>query len=138
MAKTPVTFKTDDFEPREVAMVTYNFSQATDKEGQMAGIPRGGKITVRVKALNDPGKQNQLLQWMLDPIKKQDGTITFLKSTDGSTLKTIKFEHAYCVSYTEFWEDKTGGGESLAHYEEIVISCRRITNAQAKFQNQWA
>ena len=138
MAKTPVTFKANDYEAREVAKLTYNFNQAIDKEGQMAGVPRGGKITVRVKALNDSGKQNQLLQWMLDPIKKQDGTITFLKSTDGSTLKTIKFEHAYCVSYTEFWEDQTGEGNTLAHYEEIVISCRRITNAQAKFQNLWA
>ena len=53
MAKTPVSMTIDGYKEREVLMVTYEFSQATDVEGQMAGIPRGGKITVRVKALND-------------------------------------------------------------------------------------
>ena len=43
----------DGYKEREVLMVTYEFNQATDVEGQMAGIPRGGKITVRVKALNE-------------------------------------------------------------------------------------
>ena len=53
MAKTPVSMTIDGYKEREVLMVTYEFNQATDVEGQMAGIPRGGKITVRVKALND-------------------------------------------------------------------------------------
>ena len=64
MAKTPVTMKVDGYKDREVMMVTYEFDQATDVEGQMAGIPRGGKITVRVKALNDGTPD--LLAWMVD------------------------------------------------------------------------
>ena len=47
MAKTPVSMTIDGYKEREVLMVTYEFSQATDVEGQMAGIPRGGKITRR-------------------------------------------------------------------------------------------
>ena len=62
MAKTPVSMTIDGYKDREVLMVTYEFSQATDVEGQMAGIPRGGKITVRVKALNDGTPD--LLAWM--------------------------------------------------------------------------
>ena len=59
MAKTPVSMTIDGYKDREVLMVTYEFNQATDVEGQMAGIPRGGKITVRVKALNDvPTRQS--------------------------------------------------------------------------------
>ena len=50
MAKTPVSMKIDGYKDREVLKVTYEFDQATDVEGQMAGIPRGGKIQVRVKA----------------------------------------------------------------------------------------
>ena len=53
MAKTPVTMKIDGYKDREVMMVNYEFEQETDVEGQMSGIPRGGKITVRVKAMND-------------------------------------------------------------------------------------
>ena len=44
MAKTPVSMTIDGYKEREVLMVTYEFNQATDVEGQMAGIPRGGKI----------------------------------------------------------------------------------------------
>ena len=60
MAKTPVSMKIDGYKDREVLMVTYEFDQATDVEGQMAGIPRGGKIQVRVKALNDKLKSNKV------------------------------------------------------------------------------
>ena len=38
MAKTPVSMTIDGYKEREVLMVTYEFSQATDVEGQMAGI----------------------------------------------------------------------------------------------------
>ncbi len=41
MAKTPVTMKIDGYKDREVMMVSYDFEQETDVEGQMSGIPRG-------------------------------------------------------------------------------------------------
>ena len=47
MAKTPVSMTIDGYKEREVLMVTYEFDQATDVEGQMAGIPRGGKLPER-------------------------------------------------------------------------------------------
>ena len=53
MAKTPVTLQVADYVDREVLAVNYEFTQATDIEGQLAGIPRGGYINIRVKALND-------------------------------------------------------------------------------------
>ena len=54
MAKTPVTMKVDGYKDREVMMVNYEFEQETDVEGQMSGIPRGGKIQVRVKGAQPP------------------------------------------------------------------------------------
>ena len=48
MAKTPVKVEIDGYKEREVMMVTYEFDQATDIEGQMSGIPRGGQIKLRV------------------------------------------------------------------------------------------
>ena len=48
MAKTPVSMTIDGYKEREVLMVTYEFDQATDVEGQMAGIPRGVNLQVRV------------------------------------------------------------------------------------------
>ncbi len=45
---TPVTLAVKDFAEREVLLVDYKFSQATDREGQISGIPRGGRVNIRV------------------------------------------------------------------------------------------
>ncbi len=50
---TPVTLNVKDFAAREVLLVDYKFNQATDREGQISGIPRGGRVNIRVKAMND-------------------------------------------------------------------------------------
>ena len=130
MAKTPVTMKIDGYKDREVMMVTYEFDQATDVEGQMSGIPRGGKITVRVKALNDGTPE--LLAWMIERNLPKNGQIDFLETKPGKAMKSIKFTNGYCVDFDEKWEDKQG------HYEEIVISCKAIEVGSVKYENDWA
>lgn len=130
MATTPVQLKVDGFTDREVMMVTYSFNQATDTEGQMAGIPRGGRITVRVKALNDGNPD--LLKWMTSPNLGKNGSIVFNETKTGNQMKTIDFTDGYCVDFVEYWEDKMG------HYEEITISCREIKNGPVSYHNQWA
>ena len=130
MAKTPVVMKIQDYKDREVQMVTYEFNQATDVEGQMSGIPRGGKIQVRVKALNDGTPE--LMAWMCDRFLKKDGSIQFLETKTLMVMKEIKFSGAYCVDFEEKWADKEG------HYEEILISCQNIEVGSVKFENEWA
>ena len=130
MATTPVQLKVDGFADREVMMVTYSFNQATDTEGQMAGIPRGGRITVRCKALNDGNPD--LLKWMTSPNLGKNGSIVFNETKTGNRMKSIEFTDGYCVDFVEYWEDKMG------HYEEITISCREIKNGPVSYHNQWA
>ena len=130
MAKTPVTLQVADYVDREVLAVNYDFEQATDKEGQLAGIPRGGYVNIRVKAMNDGN--NQLLQWMLAGTLAKDVKIKFEKTTDGSDMKTIECTGCYCVDFKECWED------GQQHYEEIRIACQNITNGPVKFENEWA
>jgi hypothetical protein len=130
MATTPVTMKIDGYKDREVLMVTYEFDQATDVEGQMAGIPRGGKITVRVKALNDGTPD--LMAWMVERNLPKDGKIEFLETKTGKAMKTIEFKNGYCVNFKERWEDKMG------HFEEITITCKEFAIGSVKWQNQWA
>ena len=108
---TPVTLEVKDFEKREVMMIDYKFDQATDREGQIAGIPRGGKVNIRVKAMNDGN--NQLLQWMLN------------------TMKELKGTGCYCINYKEKWED----GEE--HFEEMEIVCQKLENGPVAFENPW-
>ncbi|MCR4766191.1 MAG: hypothetical protein K5856_08490 [Bacteroidaceae bacterium] len=130
MAKTPVKLEVDGYKEREVLMVTYEFDQATDVEGQMTGIPRGGKITIRVKALNDGTPD--LLAWMVERNLPKDGVITFLETKTNKEMKTIKFTRGYCVNFDEKWEDKMG------HYEEIVVTCQKIEFGNVVYENDWA
>ena len=126
---TPVTLTVKDFEPREELMVDYKFDQAVDREGQIAGIPRGGRVKIRVKAMNDGN--NQLIQWMLSPNDPRDMSLTFYNTVDGSTMKEIKGTGCYCVNYVEKWED----GEE--HFEEIDIVCQVLENGPVSFDNPW-
>lgn len=129
MAKTPVTLKVKDFVDREVMMVEYGFDQATDIEGQLVGLPRGGRIIIKVKALNDGN--NQLASWMLEPSDARDMSILFENTTDGSTMKEIKGTGCYCVNYKEDWE------EGVGHSETIEIVCQTLDNGGVKFENEW-
>ena len=138
MAKTPVKFNANGIKEREVMMVTYSYNQATDKEGQVTGIPRGGKITIRVKALNTG--DSDLWQWMIDQDEHKTGSVDFMdaKTNISQIMKSIRFEDAYCVEYREFWGDKVGDGDN-AHYEEFVLSCRIIENSKGgRSENEWA
>ena len=126
---TPVQLAVQDFEPREVILVDYAFTQATDIEGQIAGIPRGGRITIRVKAMNDGN--NQLLQWMLAPNEPRDLKVTFSNTIDGTTMKEIEGKGCYCIHYVEKWED----GEQ--HFEEMQIVCQELKNGPVSFENPW-
>ena len=126
---TPVQLSVQDFETREVMMIDYKFDQATDREGQLAGIPRGGKITIRVKAMNDGN--NQLLQWMLAPSDPRDLKVTFCNTIDGSTMKELQGKGCYCIHYVEKWED------GQQHFEELQIVCQVLQNGPVSFENPW-
>ena len=130
MAKTPVKVEIDGYKEREVMMVTYEFDQATDIEGQMSGIPRGGQIKLRVKALNDGTPD--LLAWMVERNLPKNGVVTFMETKTGKVMKTIKFTNGYCISFDERWEDNKG------HIEEIVITCQKIEFGSVVFENDWA
>lgn len=126
---TPVELQVNGFENREVIFVDYKFTQATDIEGQIAGNPRGGLITVRVKALNDGNYQ--LLGWKLNPTDPRDVKIVFANTVDGSTMKTLEGTNCYCAHYIEKWEEGQG------HYEEITIVCKSLKNGSVEFNNPW-
>ena len=126
---TPVTLQVKDFASREVILVDYKFNQTTDREGQISGIPRGGRVTIRVKALNDGN--NELIAWMLDPTSPKDVKVQFYNTVDGSTMKELKGTSCYCIDYVEKWED----GQD--HYEQIEIVCQKLENGAVAYDNPW-
>ena len=126
---TPVVLSVDKFDDREVFKVDYKFTQKTDTEGQLDGIPRGGRINVIVKALNDGN--TQLLQWMLNPTDARDVKVVFNSTKDGSVMKTIEAKGCYCVRYKENWAD------GKIHTEEISIVCQEMKIGSVEFKNLW-
>ena len=137
MAKTGVTLKVDNFKPREVSEVQISFQQAIDKEGQPTGLPRGGKIVVTVKALNDGNPE--LYNWMVDKSLAKDGCIDFVVLD--KKQKTIMFKGAYCIDFLEIWKDSTKPADTkddISHTEKITITCREITNQSVTYGNEWA
>ena len=126
---TPVVLSVDKFDDREVYKVDYKFTQKTDIEGQLDGIPRGGRINVIVKALNDGN--TQLLQWMLNPTDARDVKIVFNSTKDGSVMKTIEAKGCYCVRYKEDWAD------GQLHSEEISIVCQEMKLGSVEYKNLW-
>jgi len=138
MSKTPVRLEAKGIETREVQEVSYKFNQAIDKENQPAGIPRGGLITIKCKALNGSEGLGDLVNWMTSKTMAKDGEIIFMQSADADKeLKRIKFTQAYCVEFEEHWEDQTEN-TGLAHWEKITISCKTMDVAGAAYENQWA
>ena len=128
---TPVVLEVKDFETREVMMIDYKFDQATDREGQIAGIPRGGQVTIRVKAMNDGN--NQLLAWMLDPTMPKDFSVKFVNTVDGAAMKEIKGTNCYCINYVEKWEDgvsTTRRSRSYARSSRTVLSATTILGSE--------
>ena len=135
MAKTPVTLYVDGFEKREVASVSYSFEQSVIKDNQTTGIPRGGKIILKVKAMNNGNCE--LLNWICSDSLAKDGKIEFMNSSDvRQKMKDVEFKQAYCVDFKEHWEDTTKP-EDLAHWEQITISCKEISNGSVTFENEW-
>ena len=126
---TPVTLSIDGFAEREVMMVDYKFDQTTDREGQISGIPRGGRVTIRVKALNDGN--NELIAWMLDPTSPKNVSVKFVNTVDGAAMKELKGTNCYCIDYVEKWED------GQQHYEQIEIVCQKLENGAVAYDNPW-
>ena len=126
---TPAELTVSGFETREVMMVDYKFNQTTDHEGQLDGIPRGGRITVRVKALNDGN--NELLHWMLAETDPRDIVVRFYNTIDGTLMKELQGKNCYCVHFVEKWE------EGVGHYEEVQISCQNLANGPVSYENPW-
>ena len=131
----PVTLYVDNSMPREVSSFKMSITQRVDETGQVTALPVGGRIVMTLKATNIG--LTGLVRWAASKDQRESGTITFQNTTTGIIMKTIRFIDAYCVGYTEDWKDSTSN-TSLAHTEEITLSCRVIQiDMQPLHTNYW-
>jgi len=142
VSKTGVALVVDGMKKREITSFNYSFSQPVDKVNQPAGIPRGGKINITVKAMNDGNAE--ILAWMLNEFSKKNGKIEMMVPGENKKMKDIEFSDAYCTEYTETWEDKVsakdnifgGTATSYAHTETFTLTCRKIS-CGVNYESEW-
>jgi hypothetical protein len=114
----------------DVVSCVYSFGQATDDKGRPASDVKGGSISVQIVVTDD----DSMVEWMIDPYKKQDGSITFMKIDQDSKLKEIKFTGAYLVGYSESFN----ANSSSAMIASLNISAGTISVDSAKLDNKWS
>ena len=142
VSKTGATLVVDGLKKREIISFDYSFTQPVDKVNQPAGIPRGGKINMTVKALNDGNAE--ILTWMLNEFSKKNGKIEVMVPGEEKKMKDIEFTDAYCTEYQEKWEDKVSAKDNLlggvavayAHTEIFTLTCRKIQNG-VTYESEW-
>ena len=126
-----------DGQENEVISLSYSFDQNIDNIGQPAGEVRGGQIVVTVGSMASEAR----FGWMVASDMKKSGELKFIDAT-GQTLKTLKFEDAYCVGYTEEYDAFSGGaGEGVSikegANETLTLSCRMIEVGGESHENSW-
>ena len=125
-------------EESEVVALSYSFDQNVDNIGQPAGEVRGGIIKVTLGSLGSEKR----FGWAVTSDMKKSGEIEFTDA-NGKTLKTLKFEDAYCVGYTEDYEAFSGGRGSGnvtikdGAKEHLTLSCKKIAVAGESHENTW-
>lgn len=120
----------------EIIGLSYSFDQNIDNIGQPAGEVRGGQISVTLGSMASEAR----FGWMVASDMKKSGEIKFTDA-NGKTLKTLKFEDAYCVGYTEAYEafagDTTGVSIKEGAKETLILSCRTISVGGETHENTW-
>lgn len=113
-----------------VLSADYEITQSTDSQNRPNGKPKGGIINVTVEASN----KNDLAEWVLSPTMKKSGQLTFYRRDANSSMKTVAFSDAFCVSYKEEFEAK----DTDPMTTKIRISAGELKINNVSVTNPWS
>jgi hypothetical protein len=109
--------------------LSYEIDQAVDKFGRPSSISKGGKIEIELYSVDN----DVIFDWMIHPRKTINGTINLYEGDNETKLKEIKFENAYCIDYTESFDQIMG--DFLV--TKLTISAEKLTIGSVDLDNQW-
>ena len=115
-------------ESYELIGCEYGFSQGVDIKGQAQTEVKGGKFYVTYP--NVPNRD--MIQWMLDARKYQNGAIVICDN-EGATLEKVIFENATCVSM-EIVYVRQGKGYIAT---KLNIQAQKLVLGTEDFENDW-
>ena len=105
----------------------YSFSQDTDNKGRIASDIRAGTINLAIPGIND----TEIIQWMLGKDIRKKGKISYSGVIATGPHKSIEFEDAVLVNYSESFSDKADV------IIQLSISSRKITISGITHETQW-
>lgn len=107
----------------------YSLQRQTDFMGRPAEEVRGGTIEFTLES----SKDNTFAEWVVQPYSTQGGSIEFKDPASGAMLKTVEFEDAYLVSFSESFHN----GDDQPMHQTIVLSAKKIKIGNAEHENPW-
>jgi hypothetical protein len=110
--------------------LSLDISQEVDDLGRPASASRGGIIKMEMDTLKD----EVIIDWVMDPNKQLNGSITFYRTDETAKLKEISFENAYC---TELREKYLGAAFADRMVTLITVSAEKISIGSVEMDNQW-
>jgi len=105
----------------------YNFNQDCDQNGLPSSKVRGGTINLSFESIED----SEIIQWMISEDADKDGKIVFQGDNNTKPFKTLEFEDARLISYSDCFVDKS------QMITTLLISARQITFSGIKHDNTW-
>lgn len=120
---------TIDDDTMNVLKCSFSFEQGADYNGRPSQKPRGGQVSILLESTN----KTDFLDWMISPNMTKDGEIIFYKRDNMSSLKTIVFKEAYCLSYNEDFDAVSDDPLRT----QVVISAKEIKVKDTTFVNNW-
>jgi hypothetical protein len=105
----------------------FSFSQDTDNKGRIASDIRAGTINLAIPGIND----TEIIQWMLGKDIRKKGKISYSGVIATGPHKSIEFEDAVLVNYSESFSDQADV------IIQLSISSRKITISGITHETQW-
>lgn len=112
----------------DLEQTEFAFMQAADEEGKPQGEVYSGAITMTYPNL--PTKE--MLQWMLNARKYEDGTITTY-GEDGTPIQKLEFKQANCVNMKIDYQDT---GSSYCNTQFMIVA-NKINIGGTEVDNEW-
>jgi hypothetical protein len=105
----------------------FSFSQDIDNRGMTTSNVRAGLINITLPGISD----DEIIQWMVSRDDKKNGKITFSGVVDTGPHRSVEFEDAVLINYSESFSDESDIIISL------TISARVIKVTGVTHESNW-
>ncbi len=119
-----------DGKPFNLLKFKLGLNQSIDQHNRPNSTSRGGVFSITIESSNN----NAMLEWMISPSMMKNGTITFSRRDNASSMRTVKFTDAFCVNYTENFD----AINEHPMYIDLTISARVLDfGGSLTITNNW-